>query len=443
MTGQENGRKGWQNISFADVFPDRKKKRIIGLTFPESRPKSLAGGLYSSLEPSILSVLPEGEGVEYSERNIDFCDDDVFIYVCSVYITGYDEFVRWASRHETSKIVVGGYHPTTFPEEFIRYAGKIVQGPCDDIFATIAQEGQIVQGISNFQKITRYDLYRPEWNQQIIPDKKLGDTVVSLWTSQGCPFNCEFCCTPMMSPRLMAKPTELVIREVEWLKQYRPKFLFIRDENFTLQKDWRERLEIISEIGAKIYLFASANTLSKESIGFMKAHGVYMICLGLEEVTKNYQKNRSLDQVVAWLKESGIYTYLSFIVNPLDIIGKDEGAAYYDRLMARINELAPEMICGNFLMPFRGTKIWDKYYAFVSREDYKNYDSKTPLMIRNEIVREKMQFFMFWYQYLYYTGEFYNTKVRKFDVEDTLHLKMKELHNEFRPRYERIWNTRA
>jgi hypothetical protein len=110
--------------------------------------------------------------------------------------------------------------------------------------------------------------------------------------------------------------------------------------------------------------------------------------------------------------------------------------------MARIYELAPEMICGNFLMPFRGTKIWDKYYVFVSRDDYRNYDSKTPLMIRNEVVKEKMKFFMFWYQRLYYTSEFYNTEVRKFDVGDTLHLKLEDLYKEFRPKYERMWNIR-
>lgn len=442
MSEKKYGKKGWRDIAFTDMFPNRKKKRIIGLTFPEVRPKSLAGGLYSSLEPSILSVLPEGNNVEYSPHNIDFHDGDVWLYICSVYITGYDEFVRWAGKHDISKIVVGGYHPTTFPEEFTRYAAKIVQGPCDDIFATIAQPGQIVNGISNFGKIARYDLYKPEWNQQIIPDKKLKDLVVSIWTSQGCPLNCEFCCTPMMSPKLFCKPTELVLKEVEFLKQYHPKFLFIRDENFTLQKDWRERLEIISKIGAKTYLFASANTLNKESIEFMKAHGVYMICLGLEEVNKDYKKNKNLDQAVKWMKEIGIYAYLSFIINPLDVISREEGAVYYERLMARIYELAPEMICGNFLMPFRGTKIWDKYYAFIGREDYKNYDSKTPLMVRNEVVKEKMQFFMFWYQYLYYTSEFYNTKVRNFDVGDTLHLKMKELYNEFRPKYERMWDIR-
>jgi hypothetical protein len=31
-----------------------------------------------------------------------------------------------------------------------------------------------------------------------------------------------------------------------------------------------------------------------------------------------------------WMKERGIYTYLSFIINPLDVVGKEEGKVYYE-----------------------------------------------------------------------------------------------------------------
>lgn len=297
-------------------------------------------------------------------------------------------------------------------------------------------------GITNHKKIPRYDLYDVRWNQQIIPDKKKDDIVTSINTSQGCPYRCDFCCTPIMSPKLKSKPIPLVEKEVDYLKTLDPKFLFIRDENFTVQKDWRERLKIISDTGAKIYLFASANTLNPEDIEYMANHNVYMTCLGLEDITVKYKKNENLDEVVKNLKENDIYTYLSFIVNPLKIVSREKGKEFYDDLMKRFHELAPEMVCGNFLMPFRGTKLWDEYYALVSPEDYKRYDTKTAFLVRNPIVQEKMQFFMFWYQWLYYNSDFYNKEVRKFDVHDTLHERFLELYEQFRPRYERLWNVR-
>lgn len=434
------GERTWRDLDFTDLLPNRKRRRVIGMSFPRQN-------LSLGLEPSILNVLPAGENVEYDIHNQDFNDDDVLYYACSVYISGLEEFTRWAEKHDRNKIVVGGYHPTTFPEDFVRYAHKIVRGLCDDFWATIAQEGQVVNGIVSYNNLPRRDLYDIRSNQQIIPDKKPDDVVVSLNTSIGCnnPQPCDFCCTPMMSSRIDSRPLEAVSREVETLIQYRPKFLFIRDENFTMQKDWRERLAIIHRAlpDTRIYLFASASTLNQEGkVAYLAANGVYMVCLGLEDPTESYQKNRHLDEVVALLKKHGIMAYLSFIVNPLKVIGREEGEAFYKVLMGRIEELAPEMICGNFLMPFRGTALWDQYYAFVSTEDYKYYDSKTPFLVRNPVLRDKMRFFMFWYQWQYFASEFYRDNVRKFEVGDTLNLRFVELHGEFEALYQRLWNVR-
>lgn len=129
------GTKTWRGVGFEDIFPDRRRDRIIGMSFPRQ-------DLTLGLEPSVLTVLPEVDNVEYSLKNLDFNDGDVRYYVCSVYISGYDEFVDWAGRHDRNKIVAGGYHPTAFPEEFERYAFKVVQGSCDDFFGTVSQPGR-------------------------------------------------------------------------------------------------------------------------------------------------------------------------------------------------------------------------------------------------------------------------------------------------------------
>lgn len=253
---------------------------------------------------------------------------------------------------------------------------------------------------------------------------------------------CDFCCSPMMSPHVVSKPIGMIEKEVEQIKKQELKFIFIRDENFPLQPDWKERLDLISQTGAKIYLFASANLLNEEKLKYMKEKGVYMICLGLEDISVSYEKNKRLDEVVRLMKKNGIYTYLSFIVDPLKIVGREAGEEFYKKLMSRFYELGPEIVCGNFLMPFRGTKIWDKYYQHISPEDYKYYDSKTAFLVKNPVLREKMEFFMFWYQWQYYNSDFYNKNVRMFAVGDTLHQRFQELYHKFTPKYERLWNVR-
>ena len=474
--------------------------RNIGLSFPEN-----SGRL--GLEPSILNVLPPGDNVEYSPRNRRFNDQEVERYLCSVYIAGMDEFRAWAQQHDTRKIVVGGYHPTMFPEAFLNLADKIVMGPCDDLAATLAQRGvlferghynaqkvgnarfvagrilrtlpheegfvrvhggvrpgrapeqpsgagevledRVLPGIVTFQHTPRLDLYDLRNNQQVIPGKLPDDLSTSINSSFGCPYHCDFCYTPVMfGPSIIAKPIAAFEREVGLVaarldaadpERQKGRFLFFRDENFPLLRDYRERLEITQATGAKLYLFASANRVTEEVADAFAKNNVYMVCLGLEDPTKEYAKNRELAAAIGRLKRHGIATYLSFIVDPTKLVGRgangttgaEKGKEFYDLLMARFEELRPEMVCGNFLMPFPGTPVWDEYYWLVNETDFKHYDSKTPFLVKNDLVAEKLRYFMFDVQWRYYTSEFYDKEVRTFATGDTLHRRFLELREQF------------
>ena len=402
------------------------KRKIIGMTFPMQ-------DISLGLEPSVLTVVPDGDNVEYllDYHTDKYNDEDVQYYLCSVYITGMMDFIDWSKKHTKNKIIAGGYEPTINPDDFLDYAGRIIVGPCDSFWETIAQEGQIIKGITQNKRIPRYDLYNVQLNQQIIPDKRKNDIVTSINTSQGCPFKCDFCCSPLMCDHIMMKPLELVKEEARYLKKLNPKWIFIRDENFPLQNDWKEKLSVIRTIGAKIYLFASANLLTEENVKFMKENNVYMICLGLEDITVEYGKNKRLDEVCELLHKYGIYVYLSFIVNPVKINTDEKAESFYQRLLERFYKLRPEMVCGNFLMPFRGTKLWEEYKDLVTKEDFQYYNSKSAFLEKDMKRRKKDEFDMFYYQWVYYTSDIYNEHVRKFDIYDTLHLRFLELKEEF------------
>ena len=401
-------------------------KKILATTFPKQNEKL-------GLEPSILTVVPNGSNVEYI-MDIDLCevdDEEVEYYLCSVYITGMEEFKAWSRKHDKKKIIAGGYEPTINPNDFLDFADRIIIGPCDDFWETINQDGRIIKGITNNKRIPRYDLYDVRLNQQIIPDKKKDDIVTSINTSQGCPFKCDFCCSPLMCDHIMMKPLELVKEEVAYLKKLNPKWIFIRDENFPLQTDWREKLTTIKGSGAKIYLFASSNLCNEETVKYMKDNNVYMVCLGLEDITLEYGKNKKLDETCNLFHKYGIKVYLSFIVNPVKINTDKKSDEFYAKLMERFYQLKPEMVCGNFLMPFRGTPLWEEYEDLVTNSDFKYYDSKSAFLEKDAARRAKDEFDMFKIQWLYYMSDFYNQKIRKFDINDTLHLRFLELKREF------------
>lgn len=403
---------------------------IIAMTFPRQ-------DINLGLEPSILTVVPddlEDVKVEYTlnQYEINHKEEEILYYMCSIYITGMKEFFDWSKDKDKSKIISGGYEPTINPNDFTNYSYKVITGPCDSFYETINQEGNIVKGITKNKRIPRYDLYDVKLNQQIIPDKKKDDIVTSINTSQGCPFRCDFCCSPLMCDHIMTKPLSLVEEEINYLKKTDAKFIFIRDENFPLQRDWKEKLKIINSLNAKIYLFASSNLCTEENVRYMKENGVYMVCLGLEDITKEYGKNKELDKTCDLLHKYGIYVYLSFIVNPITINTDEKSKDFYKKLLNRFYELKPEMVCGNFLMPFRGTKLWEEYKDLISFDDFKYYNSKSAFLEKDLNRRKKDEFDMFYYQWIYYTSEFYNKNVRKFRVNDTLYNRFLELKTEFR-----------
>lgn len=414
------------------------------------------------------------------------------MYLCSVYIAGFEEFKKWAERHDRRKIIAGGYHPTMFPEKFLKFSEKIIMGPCDDLETTLSQDGvlyekgyydknnfiegkllktmrpvkgwhrqfgeiengkiekpsgsseilkdRILPGVLTFKNIPFYDLYDIKYNQQILPDKKPDDPVTSINTSFGCNQKCDFCCSPVMfGNKVIEKPEKLLKKEAKILKERleaagngkKQKFLFIRDENFTLQKNYREKLEIINRTGAKIYLFSSANTLTETVVKTLSKNNVYLICIGMENPGKEYLKNKNLSSAVKRLKENGILVYLSFIVNPLEIIDPNKEKQFYSLLYKKFEELRPEMVCGNFLMPFPGTPLWNKYCDLISEENFKYYDSKTPFLVKDRKIHNRIRYSMFDIQWKYYNSGMYNKEVRKFESGDTLHLRFLELKNFF------------
>ena len=371
----------------------------------------------------MLTVLPQGGNVEYSHENKIFDGKDIDYYLCSVYVNGVDLFKEWAKKHEFSKIVVGGYEATITPQDFIQYAHKIVKGPCDDFFETVKQDGQIVKGIVNFKEMPRYDLHDPKNNKKSIPELMPGELLVTINTSQGCPHACDFCQTPLMFGRnILSKPLGLVRKEVEHLKTQNPDYLFIRDENFTALNDFKERLSIIGETGAKIWLFSSANTLNEEKIKCLKENGVYMVLMGLEDITQSYSKNKNIDKVSGLLHENGIYPALTYIVDPLSLDTDGKISDYFGKLSQRFKDLKPALLYGYFLLPLRGTPMYEKYRHLILDSDFKNYDFSSAFLVRDPVQKEKLERAMIQCKSDYYTSDFYRENVREFECGDQLHL---------------------
>jgi radical SAM superfamily enzyme YgiQ (UPF0313 family) len=366
-------------------------KLIVGFYFPEYDFSFVENGYMS---PGLLDVLPPGDNVKFCRNKQEFSeinDDDVLYYVVSVYSSGCNKFKEWAKNIDKNKIIVGGYHASLCPEDFIDYAFKIVTGPCDDLFLTISQDNQIVKGIVNHKYLPRYDLFKRFSN--FIQNQEFKKT--SVYTTMGCTHNCEFCCTPVLTGRkFICKPLDFLENELEYLKSLDGKAdtCMIQDENLLKQKDWRSRLELINSAGIadSFHMFCSADILARgDIVKELKSYNISLVIIGIEDIDAKYAKNLNIKKAIENIQAAGIDSKCSFIINPFEMLDPNAERAKYDRMFEFLLFALPSNIHCNILTPYPRTQIYSKYKDLIDLKDYDNFN-RAELFIKDNQVADRI-----------------------------------------------------
>lgn len=380
------------------------------------------------LEPSVLYMAPEGPGYEVEFLGTNEARSDIDLYLCSVYTRGFVEFKEFSTKVGTEKIIAGGYHPSADPESCLGLAHKVVVGLCGDIESIIESDERGVMSRRYEPRRMRRDLVDMSKMYQVFPDVMPGQLTGSSNSSVGCPFDCDFCATPMMSGRrLYASDTVVVEEDIADLKSRGVEVVFIRDESFATHPKFKEVVPLYGAANFPIlYSFGTGHAMNEEKTKLLADNNWHSLCFGLEDIGVSYRKNVRLEQAVELCHRYGINVTLSFIVND-DSKTKEEATANYYALYEAFVALRPAQVCANFLMPFPGTKIWEKYKGRISESDFVKYDSKTPIL-SDPSLHEWHRHMVVAVQLAYYNSSAYP---REFHSGDTQDLRFRELEERY------------
>jgi len=149
---------------------------------------------------------------------------------------------------------------------------------------------------------------------------------VNIMTSRGCPFNCNFCATPINWGRnVRMRSPENVIQEIEFLiHTYGIKVVFFFDDTFNANPKRVERIcDLILEKDLKIFWKCDIrfDLIDKSLLTKMKRAGLFHLSFGLEagsERVRNEIINKKIDikdfhNVVQWCQELEIIPNAFFI----------------------------------------------------------------------------------------------------------------------------------
>ena len=247
------------------------------------------------------------------------------------------------------RIVVGGPHATLAGIDMMEHVGEIdlaVVGEGEETIIDIAswmEAGASDAELSRIRGIIRREGGRPVFTgprsvrenlddlpfpaKHLVPIEKynfrwnVGGQAIpaaNIMSSRGCPFNCNFCSTPITWGRsVRGFSPERVIREIRWnMERFGARFIWFNDDTFNYSRERTERLcDLIMKERLNIRFEAEVriDALTYEQLARMRDAGAHYVSFGVEAgservrrqiIHKNIATGR-IYEVLGWAKNWG------------------------------------------------------------------------------------------------------------------------------------------
>jgi anaerobic magnesium-protoporphyrin IX monomethyl ester cyclase len=331
-------------------------KEAFGLSVPPLGLASLAGAIHGH-KAILVDGLAQGLGTQEVADIIESWDAQVVAVTMDAspyYEFGADLAKKVKSKNKGVTFVAGGHHATfLYPQVLRNGFDYAVLGEGEETFAELIEtleHREDVMDVKGLAFLKDKKTYRtdprpavPSLDQLPIPafdlfKRKLytveifeeGSHIVTLETSRGCPYNCEFCSvTPMWGHRWRFKSVERILREIQLVKALGYDWVFVVDDNFIVPANLGDRELLFDEMVAKglpplnliVQIRADLAARNPHVIERAAKAGVRMAFLGMEsgsdEVLKMMNKGictATATRGIRVLRENGILTHGGFII---------------------------------------------------------------------------------------------------------------------------------
>lgn len=276
-------------------------------------------------------------------------------------------------RQPSAKVVVGGIHPSIFPDKYDNnYIDTVVVGEGEITFPKLIKENyfpkKIIGEKPDLDKIKFADRelfdYKREMECYFTPDQKL--PAITMLAGRGCPYKCTYC--QPAENAVFGKPyrirsPENVIEELDILKdKYDFKSVIFWDDTFTFNKIWVEKLCNLWKYDVSIVACSRADIIcnNEPMIKMLVDIGVDWLVVGFESGSQRLldfiKKGTTVEQNIeagAICKKYGIKIFGTYMYGLPTETRKDTQLTY--QMIEKIN---PEHKSPFFFNPIPGTDIY-------------------------------------------------------------------------------------
>ncbi len=114
------------------------------------------------------------------------------------------------------KVVLGGFHPTLFPDEAEKHADAIILGEAEQVWAKVLGDAAAGRLQKRYRADCLHDLQvLPVPRYDLVNLKHFRISVFPVEFSRGCPYNCDYCSvTQFYGHKHRVRPPEQVVRDI-------------------------------------------------------------------------------------------------------------------------------------------------------------------------------------------------------------------------------------
>jgi len=267
---------------------------------------------------------------------------------------------------------------------------------------------------------------------------------ISMNTSLGCPYNCDFCCINALfgKPCIRYWSVDTVIQWInELVHAYNIKHIRFDDELFILDT---KRVELLCDkliernYDLNIWAYARVDTINEKLLKKMRKAGFNWLCLGIESANEkvrigvNKRINKDIKYVVKSIKENGINIQGNYMFGlPDDSL----------ETMQETLDLSIDLNCehANFYctMPYPGSKLYEQHeyklnilpesWNGYSQYSYETKPLPTKYLSASDVLRFRDNAFYEYFSNNDYLCMIHNKFGIKFvnEIQDMLKIKIK------------------
>ena len=325
----------------------------------------------------------------------------VYSMTCQYY--WLKQVIKYIKRkNPKAKIIVGGPHSSTCPEECLRDAGAdiAIKGEGEEAFLEIVSGNNLskIKGAcyltkdGNFVESER--AFIKDLDSLPFPDLKVfnikkykrtihHERALHIVTLRGCPYSCAFCDKKSVGRNVRYRSVKNVMAEIDSvISEYGIKSFVIYDDIFTLNRQRAENFcDEFKKRNLKWRCWSRANTIDEKILQRMKDSGLVSMTFGIESgddnVLKNINKQTTYEinkQALSACKKVGIPVRCSLMYgNP------GENLKSIKNTLRLVAETQPDEWNLAILAPIPGSAIWDnpeKYGVIFNKKWVKKNNYK-------------------------------------------------------------------